>query len=448
MLTFLDTPGHEAFTALRARGAVATDITVLVVAADDGVMPQTVEAINHSKDANVPIIVAVNKCDKPGANPERVKQALSQYELIPEDWGGTTLFAEVSALTQEGIPGLLEQINLQSELMELKAHFDRPAEGIVIESRLDIGRGPVATMLVQEGTLTAGQTVVVGEHYGRVRTMSDERGDTIDSATPAVPVEITGLNGVPASGERFYVVDAEKNAKEIANHVGQQNRQAEMALRAGSGGGDIFATSDIKTLKVIVKADVQGSVEAVIGSLTKLSTEDVEVRVIHSGVGTITESDVNLAASSEEGVGVVIVGFNTKPDNRAQQLAEQQNALILTESIIYDIIDKVTALMTGMLEPVYVEEEVGQAEVRAIFFGKIAGCMVLEGKMLRGEFARVMRKGEVVHESKLASLRRVKENVAEVRAGLECGLTIEGFVDFEEGDTIVCHVLREEKATL
>ena len=384
---------------------------------------------------------------QPGANPERVKQALSQYELIPEDWGGTTLFAEVSALTQEGIPGLLEQINLQSELMELKAHFDRPAEGIVIESRLDIGRGPVATMLVQEGTLTAGQTVVVGEHYGRVRTMSDERGDTIDSATPAVPVEITGLNGVPASGERFYVVDAEKNAKEIANHVGQQNRQAEMALRAGSGGGDIFATSDIKTLKVI-----ESGRAGLGGGRHWLPHQALDRRrrgARHSpGVGTITESDVNLAASSEEGVGVVIVGFNTKPDNRAQQLAEQQNALILTESIIYDIIDKVTALMTGMLEPVYVEEEVGQAEVRAIFFGKIAGCMVLEGKMLRGEFARVMRKGEVVHESKLASLRRVKENVAEVRAGLECGLTIEGFVDFEEGDTIVCHVLREEKATL
>lgn len=450
-ITFLDTPGHEAFTALRARGAVATDITVLVVAADDGVMPQTVEAINHSKDAGVPIIVAVNKCDKENANPDRVKQALSQYDLIPEAWGGTTLFTEVSALTKHGIDTLLDAIHLQSELLELRAHFERPAEGLVIESKLDVGRGPVATVLVQEGTLKAGDTVVVGEHYGRIRTMTNERNDTVVGATPAMPVEITGLSGVPVSGEKFYVVDAEKNAKEIASHVAAQVRQAEMAQRVGPS-GDLFGTSDLKQLKIIVKADVQGSVEAVVGSLTKLSTEAVEVRVIHSGVGAITESDINLAASSEEGVRVVVIGFNTKPDNRASNLADQLNVSVLTEAIIYDIVDKITGLMTGMLEPIYVEVPLGKAEVRATFnvprFGQIAGCMVSDGKIVRNEKCRVLRNGNVVADGTINSLRRFEENVPEVKNGFECGLSVSGFDGVEIGDIVECFTLKEERATL
>ncbi len=456
-LCFLDTPGHEAFTALRARGAVATDIVILVVAADDGVMPQTVEAINHAKDASVPVIVAVNKCDRDNANPERVRQALSEYELIPEDWGGSTIFVNVSALTHDGIDQLLEMIHLQAEVMELKEHFDRPAEGLVIESKLDVGRGPVATVLVQTGTLTPGDTVVVGEFFGRVRTMNDEHNELTTSASPSVPVEITGLNGVPPAGERFYVVNDVEDAKTIAEHIARQNRQSELALSvAATGGvdaiGAFMRSGEVKELKVIVKGDVQGSVEAVGGALQKLSTDKVTVKLIHAAVGGITESDVNLAASSEEGVRVAVVGFNVRPDTRAHSLAEQLSVQVITHSVIYEIIDDVKRAMTGMLEPVFNEESVGRAEVRATFsvpkIGMVAGCMVVEGQVTRHGRCRLQRGGAVLIDSVIGSLRHFEKNVQEVKSGFECGLSIEKFDDVQVGDVVECYKLVETAATL
>ena len=456
-VTFLDTPGHEAFTALRARGAKATDIAILVVAADDGVMPQTVEAINHAKDADVPVIVAVNKCDKPGANPDRVRQALSPYELIPEDWGGSTIFVECSALTGQGVDTLLEMIYLQAELMELEARPERPAVGLVIESKLDVGRGPVASVLVQDGTLRRGDIVVVGEYYGRVRTMSNERGEILDEAGPSVPVELTGMNGVPSAGESFHVVDDSDKAKAIADHIGAANRQSELALSASPGAGsdavaEFMKSEELKQLKIIVKGDVQGSVEALNSSLRQLSTDKVGVRIIHSGVGKITESDVNLAASSEEGVRALVVGFNVKPDNRAQALADQFSVMMVLETVIYEIIDRVRASMTNMLEPVYEEETVGRAEVRATFgvprVGQVAGCMVTEGQLLRNGNIRVFRDDNKILDGRVGSLRHFDQNVADVKAGLECGISVHGYDEVQVGDILECYRLVEIEATL
>ncbi len=456
-ICFLDTPGHEAFTALRARGAKATDIVVLVVAADDGVMPQTAEAINHAKDAEVPIIVAINKIDKPGANPERVKQALTEYDLVPEEWGGSTIYAETSALTGAGIDNLLDVINLQSEVLELRANSTCPARGLVIESKLDTGRGPVATVLVQAGTLKQGDIVVIGRQYGRIRTMSDEHGKRRDVATPSMPVEITGLSGVPESGENFYVVNEEKDAKTIADHVAVQNKQSELAQSVAARGGldgihDYIQAGRIKELKVIVKGDVQGSVEALSTALVKLSTDEVRVRIVHSGVGGITENDANLAASSEEDVGVIIIGFNVRPEARAQALADQLGVTIFTHSVIYEIIDQVRGLMTGLLEPVYVEEMLGKAEVRATFniprVGTVAGCMVTDGALERNARCRIIRDSIVVYESTIGSLRRFEEDVREVRNGFECGASIDRYNDLKVGDVIECFKLNETAATL
>ncbi|MCB9520715.1 MAG: translation initiation factor IF-2 [Myxococcales bacterium] len=456
-VTFLDTPGHEAFTALRARGAKATDIAILVVAADDGVMPQTVEALNHAKDAGVPIIVAVNKCDKENANPDRVRHALAEYQLIPEEWGGSTIFVNVSALTHVGIDTLLEMVHLQAEVMELRAHFDRTASGLVIESKLDVGRGPVATVLVQDGTLKRGDIVVVGEFFGRVRTMTDERNSTREVATPAVPVELTGLNGVPAAGEHFHVVEDVDRAKAIAEHISKQNRQSQLALSvAATGGmdalGAFMRSGEIKELKVIVKGDVQGSVEAVVAALSRLSTEKVTVKVIHSAVGAISESDVNLAASSEEGVRVVIVGFNVRPDNRAAGVAEQLGVKTIIETVIYEIIDRVRLAMTGMLEPVFREEPLGKAEVRALFnvpkLGTVAGCMVIDGLIQRNARCRLTRGGKVLIESAIGSLRHFEKNVQEVKSGFECGLSVERADDVKVGDIVECYRLVETAATL
>ncbi|MFT6397764.1 MAG: translation initiation factor IF-2 [Bradymonadia bacterium] len=456
-VTLLDTPGHEAFTALRARGAKATDIAILVVAADDGPMPQTVEAINHAKEAGVPIIVAVNKCDKPGANPDRVRQALAPYELIPEAWGGTTIFVECSALTGKGVDTLLEMIHLQAELMELKATTDRPAVGLVIESKLDVGRGPVASVLVQDGTLRNGDIVVVGEYYGRVRTMMNEHGDLLKEAGPAVPVEVTGMNGVPAAGETFHVVEDSDKAKTIADHIGASLRQSELALSASPAGGadalDIFAKSgEIKQLKIVLKGDVQGSVEALSSALQQLSTDKVAVRIIHSGVGKISESDVNLAASSEEGVRALVIGFNIKPDNRAQALADQFNVTMVLESVIYEIIDRVRIAMTSMLEPVFEEKTVGRAEVRATFgvprVGQVAGCMVTEGLLLRKGKIRVFRGEAIIHNANVGSLRHFEQNVPDVKAGFECGISVHGYDEIEIGDILECYKLVEMQATL
>jgi translation initiation factor IF-2 len=457
-ITFLDTPGHEAFSALRARGAKATDIVILVIAADDGVMPQTVEAIKHAQEAKVPIIVALNKIDKPGADPMRIKQALTEYELVPEEWGGTTIYVETSAKQGVGVIDLLEMVNIQAEVMELVANPKRFAEGLVIESKLDTGRGPVATVLVQQGVLKVGQTVVIGQFYGRVRTLSDERGTKRPDAGPSTPVEITGLNGVPAAGEKFYVVDSEKNAKAIAEHVANQVKQSELAIsihNAPISSGDLIAdfmkAGRTKELKVIVKGDVQGSVQALCQAISKLSTEKVRVRIVHSGVGSIIENDVNLATSTDDGSSCLIIGFNVRPEMRAQATAEQQGIAIYTHNVIYDILDQVTERMKLLLDPVYIEDYQGKAECRAVFelsAGIIAGCMVLDGHLERNAKARVHRGGKVVHESNISSIRHHKEDVRDIRAGFECGIQVSGFTDLMAGDIIECYKLKQIAATL
>ncbi len=455
MVTFLDTPGHEAFTALRMRGAQATDIVVLVVAADDGVMPQTAEAISHSRDAGVPIIVAVNKIDKPTANPDRVKTALSEYELIPEEWGGSTLFVEVSALEGTNIEGLLEAISLQAELMELRASPSRVAQGLVIEAELDIGRGPVATILVQRGTLKTGDILVSGRYYGRVRTMHNDRGQSIETAGPSQPVEITGLSGIPQAGEPIFVVEEERDAKRITEHVTDQRRKETMASRAKESAGSLEDLSamiregEMKELKVILKGDVQGSVEALKEAFGKLGNEEVRTKIIHIGVGGITENDVNLAASSEDGA--VIVGFNVRPDSRAAEVAEKYGVQILTHSIIYDAIEQIRSILEGLLSPIVEEEVVGHAEVRDIFtapkVGTIAGCYVTDGIIRRNAMARLIRDGRVIYESTIASLRRFKDDVKEVKSGFECGLSIENYNDIKLGDTVEVYEHREVSAT-
>ncbi len=446
-ITFLDTPGHEAFTAMRMRGAQATDIAILVVAADDGVMPQTVEAINHAKAAGVEIIVAVNKIDKPSANVERVKQELSEYELIPEDWGGSTVFVPVSAHTKEGIPELLEMILLTAEVKELKANPNRRARGLVIEAQLDKGRGPVATVLVQKGTLKVGDAIAAGCCYGKVRAMMDDKGNRVKEAGPSTPVEILGLNDVPNAGEVFIAHQNEKEARSFAETfiAASKNKLIE-DTKAKLSLDDLFSqikAGNVKELPIIVKADVQGSVEAVKQSLVKLSNEEVVVKVIHGGVGAINESDVTLASASN----AIIIGFNVRPDAQAKSIADREKVDMRLYRVIYQAIEDVEAAMKGMLDPVYEEQVTGHAVVRQTFkasgVGTIAGSYVLDGKITRGSKARITRDGEQIFEGPLASLKRFKDDVKEVNAGYECGLVFEGFNDLQEDDMIEVYIMVE-----
>lgn len=446
LITFLDTPGHAAFTEMRARGANITDITVLVVAADDGVMPQTVEAINHAKAAHTPIIVAVNKVDKPGANPNRVIEELAQYELIPEDWGGDTIFVNISAKFGKNIDELLNMILLQAEMMELKANPDQNAAGSVVEARLDQGRGPVATLLVQQGTMHVGDPIVVGNTFGRVRTMTNENGRRIKEATPSTPVEITGLNDVPEAGDRFVVFDDEKTARAAGEERAKRALVEERQKTSHVTLDNLFATmkkGQMKTLPVIIKADVQGSVEALAQSLEKIKVDGVRVDIIHKAVGAISESDVTLAEASN----AVIIGFNVRPTPLAKSMAESNNIDIRLHRVIYNAIEEVEDAMKGMLEPVFKEETVGQVEVRQIYkaskIGTIAGGMVIDGKITRDSKVRLIRDGVVVYEGELGSLKRFKDDVKEVKQGYECGLTIQNYNDIKEGDVIEAYQMKE-----
>ena len=446
-ITFLDTPGHEAFTAMRMRGANATDIAILVVAADDGVMPQTVEAINHAKAAGVEIIVAINKIDKPGANIERVKQELSEYELIPEDWGGSTVFVPVSAKNNEGIDDLLEMILLTSEVLELKANPNRKARGLVIEAELDKGKGPVATILVQKGTLHVGDYIAAGACSGKVRAMMDDKGRRVKEAGPSTPVEILGLSDVPNAGEILVQTDNDKEAKNFAaTFVAENKKNLLEETKAKMSLDDLFnqiQEGNLKELALVVKADVQGSVEAVKQSLVKLSNEEVAVRVIHGGVGAINESDVMLATASS----AIIIGFNVRPDANAKSMAEQNGVDIRLYRVIYQAIEDVEAAMKGMLEPVYEEKVIGHAEVRQLFkasgVGTIAGSYVLDGTFQRGCKVRISREGNQIFEGNLASLKRFKDDVKEVRSGYECGLVFEGFNDLQEFDQVEAYIMVE-----
>ena len=448
-ITFLDTPGHEAFTAMRMRGANATDIAILVVAADDGVMPQTVEAINHAKAAGVEIIVAVNKIDKPSANIDRVKQELAEYELIPEDWGGSTVFAPVSAKSGEGIDQLLDMILLTADIMELKANPKRKARGLVIEAELDKGRGPVATVLVQKGTLHVGDFISAGVAHGKVRAMIDDKGRRVKEAGPSTPVEILGLSDVPSAGEVFLAHDNDKTAKSYAETYLAQNKEKMLEETKGRMSlDDLFSQiqeGNLKELNLIVKADVQGSVEAVKQSLMKLSNEEVVVKCIHGGVGAINESDVSLASASN----AIIIGFNVRPSSTTRQQAANEGVDIRLHSIIYKVIEEIEAAMKGMLDPIFEEKVTGQLEVRQTFkvskVGTIAGCYVTDGSVSRNASVRVIRDGIVVFEGELGSLKRFKDEVKEVNYGYECGITIERYNDIKEGDIIEAYVMEEVK---
>jgi len=444
-IVFLDTPGHEAFTTLRARGAQVTDIAILVVAADDGVMPQTVEAINHAKAAGVPIIVAVNKIDKPTANPERVKQQLAEYDLIPEEWGGDTIFVNVSAKTKVGIDQLLEMVLLVAEMAELKANYNCRARGVIIESKLDKGRGPIATVLVQRGTLKVGDDIVAGSAYGRVRALFSSLGKKIKEAGPSIPVEVLGLSEVPTAGDILRAVENEREAKAIAEEHANKQKESEFATSKKISLNKLYERlqkGEVKELNLIIKADVQGSIEALKQSLEKCSTDEVEVRIIHGAVGAITESDVMLASASN----AIIVGFNVRPDSNAKKLAEKEQIDIRTYRIIYDVVDDVKAAMKGMLEPEYEEVVLGRAEVRALFkvpgVGVVAGCFVTEGKITRNANIRVLRQGIVVYEGKIASLKRFKDDVREVMSGYECGIGVEKFNDLKEQDVLEAFIER------
>ncbi len=451
-VTFLDTPGHEAFTAMRARGAKVTDIVILVVAADDGVMPQTVEAIHHAKAAGVPLIVAINKVDKPGANPDRVRNALSEHQLIPEAWGGDTIMVEVSAKQKTGLEQLLEMILLQAEVLELKADPHRLARGTVVEARLERGRGPVATVLVQSGTLRAGDAFVVGTFSGRVRALITDTGKKTEQAGPSVPVEVIGLPGVPSAGDLFVAVKDERVAREIAEARAQKQRSMELAGSAKVSLDDLFAkieAGDVKELPIVIKADVQGSAEALAAAVEKLPTETVKLRVIHSGVGGINETDVLLASASR----AIIIGFNIRPDPKAATLAEHEGVDIRLYTIIYDAIADIKAAMEGLLEPTLKERVLGRAEVRQLFTvskaGLIAGCYVVDGTVTRASAgARVIRDNVTVYEGKLASLRRFKDDVREVQQGYECGISVENFNDLKVGDAIETYVFDKVAAKL
>jgi translation initiation factor IF-2 len=445
-IVFIDTPGHEAFTTLRARGAQVTDIAILVVAADDGVMPQTVEAINHARAAGVPIIVAINKTDLPQANPDRVKQQLAELGLTAEDWGGDTVTVPVSARAKQGVAELLEMILLVAELHELKADPSRPARGTVIEAQLDRGRGPVATVLVQEGTLRVGDAVVAGEAFGRVRAMSDDRGQRITEAPPSTPVEVVGLSMVPVAGDPLEVVRDDRLAKTVSEEREERRRAAESAT-ARAAGEDLYAhEGGPRELRIILKADAHGSVEAVSAAISRLGTPEVGVSVLHEAVGNVTESDVMLAAASR----AVIVGFNVRPEAQVRKLAEQEHVDILAYRIIYEAIDDLKARARGLLAPKRREVSLGQAEVRQTFsisrLGTIAGCYVTNGIINRAATIRVIRDGVVVHEGKIASLRRFKDDVREVTEGFECGIGLERFNDVKEGDILEAFEIREEPA--
>lgn len=445
-ITFLDTPGHEAFTAMRLRGAMVTDIAILVVAADDGIMPQTVEAINHAKAAGVSIIVAINKMDKEGANPDRIKQQLTEHELVPEEWGGDVICVPVSAKTGAGIDELLEDVILTADMLELKANPNRLAKGSVIEARLDKGRGPIATLLVQNGTLRMGDVIIAGTAVGRVRTMTDDKGRAVKSAGPSVPVEITGLAEVPSAGDTFNAVADEKLARELVEQRKQEAKEESFKQYQKVTLDNLFSQiseGEIKELPIIVKADVQGSVEAVKQSLEKISNDEVKVKVIHGGVGAISESDVMLANAS----GAIIVGFNVRPDPVAKENAERDGVDLRTYRVIYDAIEEIQDAMKGMLAPKYVETDTARVEVRQVYkvtgVGAVAGCYVVSGKISRNDLVRVVRDGIVISEDKMSSLKRFKDNVREVAAGFECGITLEKFSDFKEGDIFEAYQVTE-----
>ena len=446
LITFLDTPGHEAFTAMRARGAMITDVAILVVAADDGIMPQTVESINHAKAAKIPIIVAINKMDKPEANPERIKEQLTKYELVPEEWGGETIICPISAKTGDGIDNLLEMVNLTAEMQELKANPNRSAHGAVIEARLDKGRGPVATLLVQNGTLHQGDVIIAGTAVGRVRAMTNAKGEKVTEAGPSVPVEIIGMGEVPGAGDDFHAVADERMAREL---VEQRKHEQKMASSSPVGKvslEDLFSQikqGEMKDLNIIVKADVQGSAEAVKASLEKISNDEVRVRVIHCAVGAINESDVMLATTSN----AIIVGFNVRPDNNAKETATRNKVDMRMYRVIYDCINEIETAMKGMLAPKFKEVDLGQAEVRNVFritgVGMVAGCYVTEGKMQRGAQMRLLRDNIVIYDGSIASLQRFKDSVKEVAQGYECGITFEKFQDIKEGDVIEAYLMEQ-----
>ena len=447
-ITFLDTPGHEAFTSMRARGAMVTDIAILVVAADDGIMPQTIESINHAKAAGIPLVVAINKMDTVGANPERIKQQLTEYDIVPEEWGGDTIVCPISAKTGMGIDNLLENLVVLAEVQELKANPNRAAKGAVIEARLDKGRGPIMTVLVQNGTLKLGDIIIAGTAVGRVRTMINDKGQRISEAGPSVPVEISGMSEVPSAGDTFNAVADERMARELVEERKTQQKNAAFGMNKKVSLEDLFSqiqAGEMKTLNIIVKADVQGSAEAVKASLEKITNEEVRVKVIHSAVGAINESDVMLAATS----GAIIVGFNVRPDNAARDSAARSNVDIRMYRVIYDCINEIEAAMKGMLSPKFKEAIIGHAEVRETYkvskVGTVMGCYVTDGKIQRGCQVRVLRDNIVIHEGDLASLRRFKDDVKEVASGYECGMQIEKFNDVKVEDVIECYVMEQIK---
>jgi translation initiation factor IF-2 len=450
-IVFLDTPGHEAFTAMRARGAKVTDIIVLVVAADDGVMPQTVEAVNHARAANIPIIVAVNKIDKPEANIDKVTRELAELELVPESWGGETIFGHISAKTGEGVEEFLELILLQAEVLELKENPEKPARGTIIEAKLDKSRGPIATVLIKSGTLKQGDYFICGEHYGRLRAMLNHHGRRVKSAGPSIPVEIYGISGVPMAGDEFIVVADEKTAKQVI-----EARQARVRAVGGSRPGiisldDLFdriKEGEIKELNLILKADVQGSIEALSDSLLKLSTEEVKVKIIHSSTGAITETDVMLASAS----GAIIIGFNVRANPRVTDVAAKEKVDIRYYDVIYNVIKDIQMAMAGLLEPIYRENIIGRADIKQIFHvpkvGTVAGCYVTDGHIERNANVRLLRDDVVVFDGKIASLRRFKDDVKEVQSGYECGIGLENFQDVKPGDVFEVYNLEEEEAEL
>ncbi len=450
-ITFLDTPGHEAFTAMRARGAHVTDIAILVIAADDGIMPQTVEAINHAQDAGIPIIVAINKIDKENANPEKVKQQLTEYHLVPEEWGGETVCVEISALQKTNIEELLEMILLVAEVEDIKADPKDIAEGVIIEAQLDKGRGPVATVLIKDGTLRVGDSIIAGSAYGRVRAMINDKGERVKKAGPAIPVEVLGLSVVPVAGDLLESVKSEKEAKKIAEERRDQKREKELTSDRPANLEQFFARvqdEEVKELKIIIKGDVQGSVEALKDSLNQIKSEDVNLNIIHSGVGAISENDIILASASK----AIIIGFNVRPDTRAKRVADQEGVDIRTYRIIYQVIDDVKKALEGLLEPEIREKVLGRAEVRDTFrvpkAGTIAGLYVTDGKITRNSNIRVLRDGVVIHEGSIGSLKRFQDDVREVEANYECGLNVEGFQDVKVGDIIEAFVLEEIKRKL
>jgi len=451
MISFLDTPGHAAFSAMRARGAQVTDIVILVVAADDGVMPQTVEAIQHARASGVPVVVAVNKMDKPDANPDRVMQELTQHELVPEEWGGDTMVVKVSAKTGDGIDDLLEAILLQAEVLELKAPVDGPARGTIVESSLDKGRGPVATVLVQSGTLHRGDMIVSGTEYGRVRAMFDESGRSVKEAGPSIPVQVLGLSSTPNAGDDVLAVSDERRAREVAELRGERERLSKLEEGRGASLDQLFSQlreGEVKSVNLIIKADVQGSVEALKESLLKLSTDEVKVVIVASGVGGIAESDANLAVTSN----AILLGFNVRADAAARRVVEEKGLDLRYYSVIYELIDDVKKALSGLLSPEVTEEIIGLAEVRDVFrsskFGAIAGCIVVEGVIKRNNPIRVLRNNVVIYEGALESLRRFKDDVQEVKAGTECGIGVKNYNDVQVGDHIEVFERTERKREL